>query len=148
MEAKLVGWLLSVAAVLFLLFGCYKYGRYVERLEQTKQNDAAVIKQQVEHAKDLEAFADRLRLSGDQHDKDQTVTNDLSRKLLGLRRIHIPTCDVPTPSQAGSGESGSAGILSNRVDESFASLQARADELFLRADQLDADARRLNGELP
>ena len=91
---------------------------------------------------------EKLKLINDsetQHEQDQLVVNNLSTQLAGMR-IHIPTrgCTVPRGNKGGSDTGGGSGVLSARVDESFARLQARANELVLRCDQLNNDARRAN----
>jgi len=84
----------------------------------------------------LLAYASRISEGVEQHDKDRQTIADLKRTADKLR-VHIPTCPAKDSD-------GAAGLLSNRVDEEFGKLQARAGELFERCDRLNIDAIRLN----
>lgn len=92
----------------------------------------------------LLAYANRITQAQEQHDHDQAAIDDLSQRARGMR-LHLPACG--DTAAAGADPDGGSRLLSKRVDEGFGRLQDRAGQLLARCDQLNIDARRLNGEL-
>jgi len=109
--------------------GGYAKGRHDESMVQVEQQRDGLL-----------AYAERIKQGEVQHDADQDRINRLTADL-GRVRVHIPACPTSTD------QSGVAGVFSDRVDEEFGRLQARAGELFQRCDQLNIDAIRLNSAI-
>ena len=122
----------KLALVLIILAsyaGTYYKGRIDENSAQIKvQRDG------------LLAYAERIKEGVEQHDKDQITINRLHDDLSRVS-IHIPTNACQSTDEAGR-------ILSERVDNLFAELQARTDRLVQEADQINIDTIRLNNSLP
>ncbi len=146
LQIKLALWLASVLAVFALFYGAYHYGRHVQSLEDSTTLDKAVQAQLVANQAALLDYTNKLQTAGVQHDTDQTTIDNL-HSAAGRLRIHIPTCPVPGNTTADVSSDGSAGLLPNTVDESFARLQDGVSELTKRCDQLNIDAIRINAEV-
>ncbi len=104
-----------------------------DRLQRDEQQKAALVE-----------YANRLNQAEVQHDQDQALINQL-HDAAGRVRIHLPACPG---NAAGAGENGSAGVLSDRMDQRFAELQERIGSLIARCDQLNIDAIRANRVQP
>ena len=100
---------------------------------------------QVEQAsKDAISQKNALILEGsNQHEKDQQLI-DFLRTESGSVRIHLPGNCPDTHGKTD--QDGTARIFSNRMDETFARLQAGTSRLIERCDQLNIDAIRSNTE--
>lgn len=101
------------------------------------------VKQDADSSK-LIAQKDAQILQGaDDHAINQEIINSLSDAVHanGLR-VHIPTCSGNT--QNGANQDQASGILSDRVDELFADLQARVSQIVREADQINVDAIQSN----
>ena len=126
---------LYLAAIAFLCFGIW-YG--YTKIEQ-KGYDRCLLETQAANLKVVIAYADRLVKAEGERDANQTIIDRLTIESHKLQ-IHIPVC--PTPGVANP--DGTAGLLSKRVDESFARLQERGTVLFERCEALNADAIKVN----
>src|SRR3990167_3319485 len=62
--------------------------------------------------KALLAYAATITTAGTQHDKDQAIINRLSAA--GRVRVTFPVCPI---AKSSTDPDGSAGVLSNRMDE-------------------------------
>ena len=145
-QAKLVLWLASVAAVLGILFSAYHYGRHVQGLEDDKLRSDAVIEQQTKNQAVILAYTETIKAAGAQHDKNQTIIAGLHDQLNRMH-VHIPTCSLPGATETGADSSGDNGVLSNAVDAEFGKLQESVNRLVERCDQLNIDAIRTNAEV-
>jgi hypothetical protein len=127
---------LYLAAIAFLCAGIW-YG--YTKIEQ-KGYDRCLAETQAENLKVVIAYADRLVKAEGERDANQTIIDRLTAESHKLQ-IHIPVC----PSTPGvANPDGTAGLLSKRVDESFARLQERGTVLFERCEALNADAIKVN----
>ena len=147
-QARMIEWLLSVLAVLAVLYGAYHYGRHVESLEQADIWNKAI---QAQDARNTEILTNKLTTIQNaevQHDADQKTIGTLNTNLNGLR-LHFPKCTsaMPASSVTEAGTNGASGVLSIGVDQSFGDLQDTAARLIRRCDQLNIDAIRLNGQI-
>lgn len=143
MDIKLALYLLFAACVIGEQVGVYEYGRHAEKVVQEAERTKAIAAQQQLNYAALMAYAERVSKGEKQHDQDQDTINRLAAERNRLR-VHVPTCPVPTTAATGTSQDGSAGVLSNRVDEYFAAFQASTGQLIQRCDQLNIDAIRLN----
>lgn len=148
MQAKLMLWLVSLAAVLGVLYGIFSYGKHVQHVEDLAESQKAVIEQQAQNTFIAKHYTEQIIQSESEHDKNQAVIDKL-RAAAGGVRIHFPECPsaLPRSAQAEPDQDGSAELLPNGVDEAFARLQAGVGELINRCAQLNIDAIRLNGEV-
>jgi len=85
------------------------------------------------------AYANRIVKAEGERDANQAIIDLAAAKSRSVP-THIPTC---TDSSAEN-QDGKAGILSRRVDESFARLQERGTRLFERCEALNSDAIKVN----
>ncbi len=147
-QAKLMLWLVSLAAVLCALYGVFSYGKHVQHVEDMAASQKAVIEQQAQNTAIAKHYTEKIIQSESEHDKNQAVIDKL-RAAAGGVRIHFPECPgtLPRSAQAEPGQDGSAGLLSNGVDEAFAKLQKGVDALINRSSQLNIDTIRLNAEI-
>lgn len=90
----------------------------------------------------LISYAEKINQAEVQHDQDQALIDRLHNDA-GRVRIHLPACPA-NAAVTGPGQNGTAGVLSNRVDQRFAEFQARVGSLIARCDQLNIDAIRAN----
>lgn len=138
----------AVAAILLVLGGVwyvYHLGYKAGSNEVQVQWDADKIKRDEAQVAALIAYADRIRQGVEEHAKQQVIINGLTADA-GRVHIHLPACPGNT-APAGQNPDGSAGLLSDRVDQGFARLQERVGRLFARCDQLNIDAIQANGTL-
>lgn len=69
------------------------------------------------------------------------------RSAAGRVSVHLPSCSaLPEEDSTREDRDTRSGILSARVDEAFARLQAGAGDLFLQCDQLNIRAIKHNEE--
>jgi hypothetical protein len=85
------------------------------------------------------AYANRLTKAEGERDANQVIIDRLASQRV---QVHFPVC----PS-TGQNPDGTAGILSQRVDQIFADFQERGRVLFERCEALNADAIKLNAVL-
>ncbi len=143
-QLKLAAWLVSVVAVLGVLYGAYHYGRHVQSLVDDKMRAQAIQAQEQRNQAALQAYSDSLTKAGEQHDKDQRSINTLHDQL-GRVRVRFPAgCSLPANTQASTDSGGAAKLFPESVDGLFADLQARIGKLVERCDQLNIDAIRQN----
>lgn len=146
-QAKLILWLLSVVAVMGVLFCAYHYGRHVESLEQTVIRDSAIQAQQEEHRMALLSQSTKIINAGVQHDADQNTITSLRAQLGGVR-IHFPTgCPESKPAITSADSGGSAGVAVKGADDYMADAKRAIDDIGQRCAQLNIDAIRLNSEM-
>lgn len=146
-QLKIIAWLLSVAAVLGVLYGAYHYGRHVESLEQAVIRDSAIQAQQETHRLALLSQSAKIINAGVQHDTDQNTITSLRAQLGGVR-IHFPTgCSVPKPADTRADSGGSAGVAVKGADDYMADAKRAIDDIGQRCAQLNIDAVRLNSEM-
>lgn len=91
-------------------------------------------------AKNLElalAYAERITKAEEQRDKNQVIIDRLASQRV---QVHFPVC----PNATDQNSDGTAGVLSQRVEQSFTNLQTRGRVLFERCEALNADAIKLN----
>jgi len=124
-------WVILAAVVIYLASiggAFYKGIQYQEAAQVESQRDALI------------SYANRVKEVLANDDKNTVTINTLTAKLARMR-VHIPTssCTASTDTDEASR------LLSIRVDESFGTLQLRAGELFLEADELNKSAIRSNG---
>lgn len=125
-------YLVGLLVLGIVLWGAYKYidNRGYQRClmeTQAANLDLAIT------------YANRIVKAEGERDANQTVIDRLvaeSRRV----QIHIPLC----PATGNQDSNGTAGLLSKRVDESFARLQERGTVLFERCEALNADAIKVN----
>ncbi len=84
-------------------------------------------------------YANRIVRAEGERDANQVIIDRLTAESRRVQ-IHIPACQTT----GGENSNGTAGILSERVDESFRNLQTRTTVLFQRCEALNADAIKLN----
>jgi hypothetical protein len=133
MISPILGKLIGIVAVLLLLMAAARYFDHAGyercRAEMEAQN-----------LKVIAAYNARLNKAEGERDANQNIIDQLNAHARSVR-IHIPIC----PSVAGAEDkNGTAGVLSQRVDESFARLQERTGQLFKRCDELNLDAIKVN----
>ena len=147
-QARMIEWLLSVLAVLAVLYGAYHYGRHVESLEQADIWNKAIQAQDARNTAILTNKLTTIQNAEAQHDTDQKTIGALNTNLNGLR-LHFPKCtgSMPASSVTEAGTNGASGVLSIGVDQSFGDLQDTAARLIRRCDQLNIDTIRLNGQI-
>ena len=139
--ARALGALGLVLVIGLGLWRLYHSGYQAGRAEVQAQWDADRIRRDAVQRGALLAWAARLKHAQEQHDHDQVT---IDRLAADARRVHIHLpagCDT---AASADDPHRAAGLLSNRVDQSFARLQARAGGLFSRCDQLNIDAIRAN----
>ncbi len=90
-------------------------------------------------ARIMEEYNKKITEAEEQRDANQVIIDNLRIESSRVR-IHLPAC----PSSVPQNQNGNSGVLSQRVDQSFANLQERATELFKRCDELNLDAIKLN----
>jgi len=136
MIQKIGVYLAAIAILCIALWAGYA------KIEQ-KGYDRCYTEMQAANLKLAVAYANRIVQAEEERDANQII---IDRYLAESRRVqvHIPVC--PTSSEENS--NGTAGIFSKRVDESFARLQERGTALFERCEALNADAIKINSELP
>lgn len=119
-----------------------------EIAENQVKADSLVIKQQEKNQKELDEYLKKINRSQGKYDEQIIINRSIGSELARLRVSISAGCrSVPGADKAPADQDGTGGILSNRMDESFAKLQERAFELFQRCDQLNTEAVRLNGSL-
>jgi hypothetical protein len=147
---KLVG----VAIVIAAIFGSgvYVTKDHYEAIIAKKQveTDTLMQKQQAENIKILADNVALTKAAEEQHATNQLVVNDLTQRIADLSRvrIHIPNSrPVCTGGETSAGKDPTSGVLSDRVDELFADLQARTGKLIQQCDQINIDAIELNAKV-
>ncbi len=138
-QIKLIAAAIVLVLAGFGLWHLYHTGYQAGKNEVQVKWNADNIQRDEAQKQALVAYANRITTAQEQHDHDQVLLTQLHDDL-GRLRIHLPTC----PDQSAKNSNGGTGVLSNRVDESFARLQERAGRLFTRCDQLNIDAIRAN----
>jgi hypothetical protein len=126
MPYKLIAGVLGIVC-LFVGFGLgmYQWGASNAREDQAmKDRDTAIM------------YADEINKREEQHAKDQTTINTLSRQLNGMQNAPITACEAY--------RSGENGVLFKQLDNAFGHLQEGVKLLVSRCDQLNIDARRDN----
>jgi hypothetical protein len=118
---------------------------YEKKIAEVQLSMAGAVQTQlVANQVESDAKAALIQKGVDQHEKDQLVINRLHNDVSGLQVTGICRSTLPSTNQASEGTDAAGGVLSSRVDEEFARLQKRTDELIQRCDQLNIDAIRLN----
>lgn len=117
----------------------------------TKTQQDAAITQLGDNQVALEAEILKRKNAEAQHDIDQGIIDSLADNIARSVPVHFPTAcrgAVPSGSIAGTGQDGSAGVLSAGVDAAFAEFQKQAELLIVNkcADE-NIDAIRLNQEI-
>lgn len=127
----------AAAVVLCCFITWYATSDHYEKLAAQKQLE------QDKASADLIRKKTDLILKGEaQHATDQATINFLAAES-GSMQVHIPTHRCGN-TKGTADQDRSAGVLSNRVDEAFANLQAGVGRLIQRCDQLNIDAIQLN----
>jgi len=122
--------LAGVAVVLAALWFGYEHIKQIGY-------DQAKAEMQAENLKLALAYADRIVKAEGERDANQTIIDRLASQRV---QVHFPVCTTPgTPNQDGT-----AGILSDRMEQSFVTFQNRVGELLKRCDELNLDAIRVN----
>lgn len=114
-----------------------------------KEHDAMqrnVIEQQQTSLVAFEAYIQRGKTAGVEHDKNAIIVHNLSHELDRVR-VNFPTCPVSEAAEADPDRDGAARIFSDTLDALFARLQKGVGELSERCDKLNIDAIRLNAEI-
>lgn len=140
--ALLVG-LAAGAAPAWWLTADHYQGVIAEEHEVMQRN---VIEQQQASLVAFEAYIQRGKTAGVEHDKNASIVRNLNRELDRVR-VNFPTCAVSEATEAGTDTNGTTRILSDSVAALFARLQSRVGELGERCDKLNIDAIRLNAEM-
>lgn len=146
-QAKIIMWLLSVAAIFGVLYGSYHYGRYVEALAQSEVQSRAIQEQREVNRLALLAQSTKIINAGVQHDADQNTITSLRVQLGGVR-IHLPTrCAVPDAAIAGTDSGRIPGVAVKGVDDYMADAKRAIDDIGQRCAGINIDAIRLNSEI-
>jgi hypothetical protein len=126
-----IGLYLAAIAILCvaLWFGYHK-------IEQSGY-DRCLAETQAANLETVIAYANRLTKAEGERDANQTIIDRLATQRV---QVHFPVC----PNTSAQNSNGTAGILSKRVEQSFADLQTRGRVLFQRCDALNADAIEVN----
>ena len=128
-------YLIGLIVLCVTLWAGYKYADYQGYQRCLKETQAANLDLAI-------AYANRIVKAEGERDANQAIIDDLVAKSRRVQ-IHIPICQTA----GGENSNGTAGILSQRVDKSFADLQERATVLFERCEALNADAIKMNSSL-
>jgi hypothetical protein len=83
------------------------------------------------------AYANRLTKAEGERDANQVIIDRLASQRV---QVHFPVC----PATTAPNPDGTAGLLSQRMEQSFADLQTRGRVLFERCEALNADAIKVN----
>jgi hypothetical protein len=126
---------LYLGATVILCFALW-YGYH--KIEQSGY-DRCLTETQAANLKLAIAYADRIVKAEGERDANQTTIDRLVIESRSLH-VHFPVC----PTTSTENPDGTAGLLSKRVDESFARLQERGTVLFERCEALNADAIKVN----
>ncbi len=121
-----------VAIAILCLAMWYGYAKIKQKGYDKCQNETQAANLDL-----VTAYANRLTKAEGERDANQVIINRLASQRV---QVHIPVC----PTTNAQNPDGTAGILSKRVDESFARLQERTTVLFERCEALNADAIKLN----
>src|SRR5574342_757838 len=110
---------LYLAAIAILCLALW-YG--YTKIEQ-KGYDRCLTETQAANLELAIAYANRLTKAEGERDANQVIIDRLASQRV---QVHFPVC----PAKTGQDSDGTAGILSKRVEQSFADLQARGGVLF------------------
>lgn len=83
------------------------------------------------------AYANKLTEAEGERDANQVIIDRLATERVP---VHFPVC----PNKGTKDSNGAAGILSRRMEQSFADFQYRVTVLFERCEALNADAIKIN----
>lgn len=122
-----------ILALFAALFSAYKYIDY-------RGYQRAKMEMQQEELELAIAYANRLVEAERERNENKILVDRLSAESRRLR-IHLPVCPE---GQSADNQNGRAGLFSQRVDESFARLQARGTSLFERCEEINLDAIKIN----
>lgn len=131
-QARLMGWFLSIVVLFGAVYGVYRYGRHIEGLERDKVSQAAIIEAQSE-------AANKLREAVEQHGKDKAIIADLRNKSRRMP-ITIQTCVSTETSDTGA----ASGVLHGDVQQAFDEFRQGVESLIFQCDLLNIDARQAN----
>lgn len=126
----------SVVALIAALWAAYAY------IDQ-RGYDRCKAEMETANLKLVTTYANQLAKAEGERDANQIVIDKLTIESRSLH-VHFPVC----PTAGAENSNGTAGILSKRMDESFARLQERGTVLFERCEALNADAIKVNAVLP
>jgi hypothetical protein len=125
--------LAGVAVILAALWLGY------EHVKQIGYNQAKAEMQE-ENLKLALAYADRIVKAEGERDANQTIIDRLASQRV---QVHFPVC----PATGTANQDGTAGVLFERMDESFAKFQDGVGALLKRCDELNLDAIKVNAVL-
>lgn len=128
-------WILRAA--LLAIISLSIYGLYFF-IENKGYNRAIAEMNAIENTK-LQEHIEKLKLAGEQHEKDQATITRLANESSRVR-VKFPICK----SSVEENTDGGNGILSDRMEQGFAELQGKVGELMLRCDKLNIDAIESN----
>lgn len=109
------------------------------KIEQ-KGYDRCYAELQAKNLETVIAYANRLTKAEGERDANQVIIDRLASQRV---QVHFPVC----PNTTTQDSNGTAGILSQRVEQSFEDLQTRGRVLFQRCEALNADAIKVNETL-
>lgn len=112
--------------------------------KEHEAQQALVIKQQEQNRLALLAYADRIVKAGADHDKNANIVRTLRNSLDRLRYLEIPICPLPGTAEVGADSDGGAGLLYEKTNRAFRTLQEGDDADFERCDTLNINAIRAN----
>ena len=145
-QVKIIAWLLSVVSVLGVLYGAYHYGRHVQSLTDADAQNAAVIAQQIESAKQLSSHIEKEKKAVEDHDQNQTIIDSL-RSELGRVRVRVPSCTVPAITESIPDKNGRSRALPESTQIAFDEFRQGLESDAARCDAMNIDAIRLNSEI-
>lgn len=137
-------WLIRLAVAVGLLGALVAGYQWIEGKGYRQGKADAEYAAAEQHRKDLLAYAGQIVKGDAQHEKDR-LAYTRARDAADSMRIHFP-CREPNTDSGNT--DGGTGLLSGRVDQSFARLQGRAGRILERCEKLNADARRANNLRP
>jgi hypothetical protein len=130
--------MIQKAVIFLVLFVLLSLGLWygIYRIEQHGY-DRCQKETQAANLEIVTAYANRLTKAEGERDANQTIIDRLASQRV---QVHFPVC----PNTNAQNSNGTTGILSKRVEQSFADLQTRGRVLFERCDTLNADAIKVN----
>lgn len=144
-QAKLLGAMFLILAVLASYYATYRYGRHVEFLKQENIRKDAVLKQQEENGVIVLAYAKKLTEGMVQREQDQITIDDARAKLRAVK-LQVRACRSTLPGTPAStaDSDGTGGLAAARINEYLDDARRAIDDIGERCARLNADAIRAN----
>lgn len=146
---------IMLAIKVLVIVGAFGAGVYVTRDHYLADIRTMEANYQAAYSKAVQLQLDEIAahqadlIKGEtQHAKDQLVLGSLGYQLAGMQHASGICGGAAAKADAASANRNRAGgVLPNRVDAAFGSLQTGIDRIVERCDQLNIDARQHNVEV-